>query len=150
MSETYPNNNFETMAEPATGEAGVAANYPMRNIDAQDIILLSTIISKIGFKEFARCFDSPELQAAVSQSGDGKAAAIEQIGMAVVLDIAGIVIANIPKCADDIFRFVASLTGKDTDHIRHMPLDGLLELLVAIVKKDEFKAVFRVASKLFK
>lgn len=150
MSEAFLDNNTEIMEESVTEQADITTRYPMRNIDAQDIIPLSTIISKIGFKEFAGCFDSPKLQAAISRGDDEKMDVMEQVGIVAALDIAGIIIANIPKCADDIFGFIANLTGKDIDHIRHISLDELLELLIAIVKKDEFVKVFRVASKLFK
>ena len=120
--------------------------YTLRKMEAQDIAPLATIISKIGFKEFKACFDSPAVKAGVA---DGSLD-LEKAGMAIMFDVVGIVIANIPKCIDDIFTFIASLTGMDVEDVKRLDLDVITEMIIDLFQKEEFKKVFKVASKLFK
>ena len=54
--------------------------YTLRKMEAQDIAPLATIISKIGFKEFKACFDSPEVKAGMA---DGSLD-LEKAGMAIM------------------------------------------------------------------
>ena len=115
-------------------------------MEAQDIAPLATIISKIGFKEFKECFDSPAIKDGMA---DGSLD-LEKAGMTIMFDVVGIVIANIPKCIDDIFAFIASLTGMDIEEVKGLDLDVITEMIIEIFQKEEFKKVFKVASKLFK
>jgi hypothetical protein len=142
MVDTILKNEPEAMAE-AVLEGRL---YTFRKLDAQDIAPLATIISKIGFKEFKECFDSPAVKAGMA---DGSLD-LEKAGVAIMFDVVGIVIANIPKCIDDIFAFIASLTGMDIEEVKGLDLDVITEMIIELFQKEEFKKVFKVASKLFK
>lgn len=142
MSETILKNEPEAMAD-AVLEGRL---YTLRKLDAQDIAPLATIINKIGFKEFKSCFDSPEVQAGVA---DGSLD-LEKAGMTIMFDVVGIVISNIPKCIDEMFAFIASLTGFEIEDVKRLDLDVVAEIIIEIFQKEEFKKVFKVASKLFK
>ena len=142
MSETILKNEPEAMAE-AVLEGRL---YTLRKVDAQDIAPLATIINKIGFKEFKSCFDSPSVQAGMTE---GKLD-LEKVGMTIMFDVVGIIICNIPKCIDEVFAFIASLTGFDIEDVKRLDLDVLTEIIIEIFQKEEFKKVFKVASKLFK
>ena len=136
MNETILKNELET-AEGRT--------YILRKVDAQDIAPLASIISKIGFKEFKSCFDSAEIKAGANGSVD-----VEKAGMAIMFDIVGVIISNIPKCIDEVFLFIASLTGLEVDSVKRLDLDVVTEIIIEIFQKEEFKKVFKVASRLFK
>lgn len=142
MNDTILKNEPEAMAT-AVLEGRL---YTLRKLDAQDIAPLATIISKIGFKEFKECFDSPEVKIGVA---DGSLD-LEKAGVKIMFDVVGIVIANIPKCIDDIFAFIASLTGLGIEEVKGLDLDVITEMIIEIFQKEEFKKVFKVASKLFK
>ena len=64
-------------------------------------------------------------------------------------DIAGIIIANIPKAEADIQAFLASLTGKAKAEIAMMPFAEYGELIVAVVMKEDFRDFFKRVMKLF-
>ena len=142
MVETILKNEAEAMAD-AVLEGRI---YTLRKLDAQDIAPLANIISKIGFKEFKACFDSPEVKAGMA---DGSLD-LEKAGVTIMFDVVGIVIANIPKCIDEVFAFIASLTGFDIEDVKKLDLDVVTEIIIEIFQKEEFKKVFKVASKLFK
>lgn len=142
MSETILKNEPEVMAD-AVLEGRL---YTLRKLDAQDIAPLATIISKIGFRQFKECFNTDEAKEAI-ENGEID---LERLGVGVAFDIAGIVIMNIPKCIDEVFAFIASLTGFDVEDVKKLDLDVVTEIIIEIFQKDEFKKVFKVASKLFK
>lgn len=120
--------------------------YTLRKMDAKDIAPLANIINKIGFKEFKECFDNPAVKAGASEGNID----LEKAGMTIMFDVIGIVIANIPKCIDDIFEFIASLTGMGIEEVKGLDLDVITEMIIDLFQKEEFKKVFKVASKLFK
>ena len=142
MVDTILKNEPEAIAD-AVLEGRI---YTLRKMEAQDIAPLATIISKIGFKEFKECFDSPAVKEGMA---DGSLD-LEKAGMTIMFDVVGIVIANIPKCIDDIFAFIASLTGMDIEEVKGLDLDVITEMIIELFQKEEFKKVFKVASKLFK
>lgn len=142
MSETILKNEPEAMAD-AVLEGRL---YTLRKVDAQDIAPLATIISKIGFKEFKSCFDSPEVQAGLAEGNLD----LEKAGVTIMFDAVGIVISNIPKCIDEVFAFIASLTGFDIEEVKRLDIDVIAEIIIDIFQKEEFKKVFKVASKFFK
>lgn len=142
MSETILKNEPEAMAD-AVLEGRL---YTLRKVDAQDIAPLATIISKIGFREFKECFDNDNAKKAMEDDEVD----IKKLGIGVAFDIAGIVIMNIPKCINEVFAFIASLTGMDIEDVKRLDLDVVTEIIIEIFQKEEFKKVFKVASKLFK
>jgi hypothetical protein len=105
---------------------------------------MSKIISKIGFSELKTCFESD----AVRQMAKKKD--VEAAGMAVMFDIGGIIIGNLPKCETEIYNFLADLTGLTVNQIQEASLADFAEMIVELVRKDEFKDFIGVVSKLFK
>lgn len=120
----------------------------LRKLEAKDIAPMASILSKIGMKEIKNCFNPDDIQLLASGKNAEDAAAA--VGFTVIFDIAGVIFGNYEKCQDDIFRFIAGLSGKSKEEIAKLPLDTFFELIIEIVQKEEFKDFFKVVSKLFK
>lgn len=120
----------------------------LRKLEAKDIAPMASILSKIGMKEIKSCFNPDDLQELASEKNTEEAVAA--VGFTVVFDIASVILGNYEKCQDDIFRFIAGLSGKSKEEIAKLPLDTFFELIFEIVQKEEFKDFFKVVSKLFK
>ena len=120
----------------------------LRKLEAKGIAPMTSILSKIGMKEIKSCFNPDEVQLLTSGKNAEDAAAA--VGFTVIFDIAGVIFGNYEKCQDDIFRFIAGLSGKSKEEIAKLPLDTFFELIIEIVQKEEFKDFFKVVSKLFK
>lgn len=120
----------------------------LRKLEAKDIAPMASILSKIGMKEIKSCFNPDDLQELASEKNTEEAVAA--VGFTVVFDIASVILGNYEKCQDDIFRFIAGLSGKSKEDIAKLPLDTFFELIIEIVQKEEFKDFFKVVSKLFK
>ena len=97
-------------------------------------------------KEIKECFNPADLQE-LAKSGEEAATAV---GLTVFTELAGVVFANYERCQDDIFRFLASLSGKSKEEIASLPMDSFAEMVIEVIKKEEFKDFFSVVAKLFK
>lgn len=120
--------------------------YKFRTLTSVDIFPMCKIMDKIGFKKFKDCFQSDEIKNLIGKGPDG----IESVGLAIVIDIAGIVIENIPSCQDDIFEMLASVSNMKKKDIEKMELGTFTEMIFDFFHKPEFKDFFKVVSKLFK
>ena len=65
------------------------------------------------------------------------------------LDIAGIIISNIPKAEPEIQAFIASLTGMQLPEVKQMPFADYGELIIQVIMKDDFQDFFKRVMKLF-
>lgn len=121
-------------------------NYELRNLQAKDVFLVSKILSNIGIGEFKNSFDMETLS--VLQDGlEGKNASA--IGIEVFLDIANIILRNLPKCEKDLYEFLASMTGKDVQEIENLEMAIFMQLIIDVMKLEGFKDFFKVVSSLF-
>ena len=121
----------------------------MRQLTSKDIFPMCQIIKKIGIDEFKQCFSTPEaLKMVTEDGGTGKVA--NQIGISIMFDIVSIIVGNLPKCKDEIYNFLASLTGSSSKELEELSLADFTQLIVDLVQKEEFKDFIGVVSKLFK
>ena len=129
-----------------------AKAYELRNLTADDVFPMFQIISKIGFKEFKNCFDSPEVKAVAAKmaSGEDDQAALTSVGMTVALDLASVIVSNLGSCKNDIYLLLSQLSGMDTRDIAALPMVTFFEMVIDVIKKEEFRDFFQVATKLFK
>ena len=113
--------------------------YELRPLIATDMGAICKIITAIGIRQFKDCF----------KVEDFKGKDVEAVGFGVIFDIAGIVIANIPKAEEEIQLFLASLTGMKVADIKKMPFADYGELIMEVVMKDDFRDFFKRVMKLF-
>ena len=138
MSETTNN-----VVEMATEK-----KYTLRKLEAKDIAPMASILSKIGLKEVKNCFSPDDMKAIAG--GEGGIEAVGAVGVSVAFEIAGVILSNYERCQNDVFSFLASLSGMDIKQIESLPLDIFTEMVIDVVKKEEFKDFMKVVSKLFK
>lgn len=131
----------------------VAKAYELRRLTAEDVFPMFQIISKIGIKEFKNCFESPEVMQIIQGAASGKKGKDEvqtSVGMAVAFDLAGIIVSNLASCKNDIYQFLAQLSGMTTKEIAGLPMMTFFEMIIDVIKKEEFKDFFQVVAKLLK
>jgi uncharacterized UPF0160 family protein len=128
--------------------------FELRRLKSDDIFPMFKIISKIGLKEIKESLDPATLgkiaDAFKKDNQDVKADdLVYSIGFSVVLDLAQIVIANLPSCKKEIYTLLAQVSGKTEKEIGDLDMVTFTEMIVAFFKKDEFKDFIGVVSKLF-
>lgn len=129
------------------------ATYILRSLQGADIFPMSAIIKKIGVKEFKNAFQDEEIKGLVQSINNGdmsKDAAANQAGMAVILNIADVVLGNLPRAEKDIYKFLASLSGMKPDEVAALPMATFTGMVIDVIQKDEFKDFIKVVSRLFK
>ena len=130
-----------------------AKAYELRSLTADDMFPMFQIISKIGVKEFKNCFETPEVMQMMkdmTSGGKTKDDVAASVGVAVAIDIAGIIMSNLSACKKDIYMLLSQLSGMDTKEIASLPMATFMEMIIDVIKKDEFKDFFQAVSKLFK
>ena len=115
--------------------------YDLRPLVASDMGMICKIITTIGVRQFKECIN-------IEQTEDAKED-IKKVGFSVMLDIAGIIISNIPKAEEEIQVFLASLSGMKLAEIKNMPFADYGELIIEVVTKKEFQDFFKRVMKLF-
>ena len=68
----------------------------------------------------------------------------------VAVDVASVIIANVPKCKDDIYTLLSGLSGMSKKEIAALPMNVFLSMIVDVVKKEEFKDFFGDVAGLFR
>ncbi len=127
------------------------AKFELRNLTADDMFPMFKIISKIGIREFKSCFESNDVKKAVANIASGGADAdLNAVGVTVAIDIAGLLIGHLPDCKDDIYFFLAQLSGMTKDEIAALPMATFMDMIVSVFRKEEFKDFFQAVAKLFK
>lgn len=121
----------------------------MRQLTSKDIFPMCQIIKKIGIDEFKQCFSTPEIAKLMTEDG-GSGKIANQIGITIMFDLVSIIVGNLPKCKEEIYTFLASLTGTSSNELEEISLADFTQLIIDLVQKEEFKDFIGVVSKLFK
>lgn len=138
---------------PETVETTHEKSYTLRNLEFGDVFLMTTIITKVGFKEFKGSLQSDEFKAAFKlMTGKGKSndAALEKVGIMIAFDIAGIILSNFSKCESDIYALLGGLSGMQPNELKKMPLEEAFEMIVDVIQGVNFMGFMQVVSKLLK
>ena len=116
------------------------ARFELRQLTSQDIFPICSLLKKVGLKEIRAAFNTSEI-AELAKGGKS----VEAIGLDIALDLGGVIISSLPSCEKELYAFVSSVSGMKPDDLRDMAMADFLELVIAIIRKDEFRDFFAVA-----
>ena len=137
-----------TPAEEAAGKP-----YIFRTLEAHDIFPMFKIIKAIGINEFTACFEKDGIKNLISSmAGEGgdQDQMSSIVGISVVLEIADVIIGNLPKCENEIYQLLSQTSGLSVARIKKMKMVDFVEMVIDFIKKDDFRDFIKVVSKLFK
>ena len=144
----------ETTLEKVEIEAAVKP-YTFRMLGAPDIFLMAKIINQIGVREFKACFESDGINSMIRQmmakEEKDDNSNIVSVGVGVAVEIASVILGNLPKCENDIYQMLSQTSNLTIDEIK-APGNAVMfiEMVVDFIKKEEFRDFIKVVSKLFK
>lgn len=121
--------------------------YELRRMTSADIFPICTIIKKVGIDEVKKILNSPEMREMI---GRGDKADATSVGMSFMLDIASLVVGNLPKCEADLYKFLASMTKTSEKELRETSPADFLNIIVMVIRHEDFKDFFKAASQLLK
>lgn len=125
--------------------------YVFRPLSAVDVFPMFKIIGAIGINEFTACFEKDGVKNLIASMKDESGENLPSIiGISVVLEIANVIISNIPKCENEIYQILSQTSNLSVAQIKKMDMAVFLEMVIDFIKKEEFKDFIKVVSKLFK
>lgn len=154
MKAIFNINKNVAATAPATAPAAdiqeTEKPYTFRELTADDLFLMTSIISKIGLKKFADVFKNSDIIDALNSDDktDNNKALV--VGVSVALEISEILLGNLDKCKDNIYNLLSAVSGMAVSEIRTLGFATFAEMIIDFVKKDEFMDFFKAAAKLFK
>ena len=118
--------------------------YTMRNLQATDIFSVVKILNGIGLNNVKEAINFEEINNIRKGLTEDNANAItSQVGVNVVMSIATVIIENLPKVENDLYTFIGSVIGVKTKDVAKMDIVEFMEVLIAIIQKEEFKDFFK-------
>ena len=125
--------------------------YNMRNLQATDIFSVVKILNGIGLKNIKESIDFEEInKIRKGMTEDNADAVTSQVGVNVVMSIATVILENLPNVESDLYNFIGSVIDMKAKEVAKMDMGEFMDILVAIIQKEEFKDFFKRASKLIK
>lgn len=124
--------------------------FELRPLKSTDLGIICKIVAGIGLREFKACLKSDAVIEAMSARDSNKDEIARNLGLEVVLDVAGIIISNIPKVENDVQKFSASVSGLTLKEIQELDFADFGELIMQIIMKEDFKDFFGRVVKLLK
>lgn len=122
----------------------------IRPLSAKDIFPMVKIIRKIGLNDFGKCFEPEEINAITATFSGGTEELTRMVGMNVVLKIVDVILENLPAVGEEVFVFLANLTGKTKTEVEDLPMDVFFNLVVDVLKREEFVGFMKAVSRLVK
>ena len=125
--------------------------YEMRNLQATDIFSIVKILNGIGLKNIKEAINIEEINKIRQGMTEDNASAItSQVGVNVVMSIATVILENLPKVENNLYNFIGSVIDMKAKDVAKMDMGDFMDVLIAIIQKEEFKDFFKRASKLIK
>lgn len=123
------------------------AKYTIRSFISKDIFAMSKILTAVGFREFKDVFINARNAYKDTEKTES---VIESIGITVVLDAVGVILANLDKAEKDIYKFLASITGEDVKTLENLPLEDFIAIIKEIATGENFKDFIKAVTSLLK
>lgn len=152
MEETIMEMN-EMIDETIATEEVKEKKYTFKKIKSTDVFPMFKLLNKIGVKEFKNCFESDTVKNAIKKSMEGGMEGDElakSVGINVIMEIAAVVFENVPKCEDDIYTMLSSVSNLSKKEIKDLEMSEFFEMIIDFIKLDDFKDFIKVVSRLFK
>lgn len=124
--------------------------YTLRKICADDIFPLCTVLTKIGLKEIKGCFSVEAFKKLVGDAEEGTENDIEKIGFDLAMDIVAVIVANMETCKDSLYQLLSGLSGMTKGELAKLDFEVFISMIIDVIRKEEFRNFFKVASKFVK
>ena len=133
----------------ATEQVQTEKPYTFRRLSTQDIFPMLRLLNKIGLKDL-RDNDNVKGIIMLMTSATGRQMDVNKLGMDVFLEIACLIVDNIPKCEVELYTILSTTSDRTVDEIKAQDMAVTFEMIVDFIRKEEFGDFFKVVLKLFK
>ena len=125
------------------------ADFELRRLRGDDVFPMLRVVKAIGVREFTAILDNKAVMEAIKDK-DSKSFDLLSVGLPAAIDMAAIVIENVPNAEKEIYALLSRLSGMKEQELREGDFSLLPEMIVALFKKEEFSDFFTVVKGLLK
>lgn len=127
-------------------------SYTFRRLNSKDTFLMFKILGKIGINEFTECLGKDNVKQMIASVTGGKKTenATAIVGFSVILEIANVIIGNLPKAENEIYQMLSQTSNLTVEQVQELDFITFTEMVIDFIKKEEFKDFIGVVSRLFK
>lgn len=129
-----------------------AKPYIFRRLAAEDVFPMVNILNKIGINEVKKFIEGDGFKSVLSaftEGEEGNEKAVEKVGLSIFFELLDLLLRNLPKCEDDVFKLLSSVSNLTVEQVRKLDVVDFTEMIMDFFKKEEFKDFIKVVSKLF-
>lgn len=133
-------------------ETTTAKPYIFRRLAAEDVFPMVNILNKIGINEVKNFIEGDGFKTVLTAFTNGEnkdEKAVEKVGISIFFELLDLLLRNLPKCEDDVFRLLANTSNLTVEQIKKLDIVEFTEMIMDFFKKEEFKDFIKVVSKLF-
>ena len=125
--------------------------FELRGLKSDDLFMMFSILSKIGFSDLKEILTPEKVKEITSafKQDEGSDDLSTFLGFNIVLSAVEIIMKNLPSCKKEIYNLLSSLSGMTATAIADLDMVTFTEMVIAVVKKEEFKDFFKAVAKLF-
>lgn len=121
--------------------------FTLKKFKATDVVIMATMLSKIGLGKVTDVFGKENIMSIVSQN-ENTEDKTAFTGMTVAFQVAEVLLGNIDKCQGELYTLLSHASGMTEDEVKELDAEVFFELIVAVVTMEQFKDFLKVASKL--
>lgn len=114
-------------------------------LKAVDLFGIIRLLKKIGLDNISKSMSSDNINELLAEGGSES-----QIGMAVILDIAQVIIDRISDCEAELYSFLAQVSNLSVKEVKDLGMDEFVGMIIDLVQRDDFKRAFTKVVSLFK
>lgn len=129
----------------------MSVNYTFRRLNAADIFLMCKILGKIGVDEILKQLNDEKIKALFSgaKKRDTETDFIS-LGLYVAEKISNVLFANLAQCEAEIYQMLSQTSDLTVEQVKTMDAADFIGMVIAFIRKDEFRDFLSVASKSLK
>lgn len=124
--------------------------YTFRRLSTQDLFPMLRLLNKMGIKDLRDNENVKNISMMLSVTTGKKNIDVNKIGIDVFVEIACLIVENIPKCEAELYTMLSTTSNLTIDEIKAQDMAVTFEMIVDFVRKEEFGDFFKAVAKLFK
>lgn len=125
--------------------------FELRKLQATDLFLMVKIINKVGIDNIKNAINFDEINKTKEQlNGENSDKLVSELGVNVVMSVLTVLFERLPMIESELYHFVGSVANMKDKEVARLEINDFMALLIAILKKDEFKDFFKQALALIK
>ena len=113
--------------------------YNFKTMKAPDVFKLTSILAKIGVKDIKECIGNYMTLSKNSEANK------DALALNLGVDIVEVLLSNIDKCEESIYRFLASVTDLSEREIKEMEATEFITMLYDLFAQKEYIDFFKGA-----